>query len=123
MAAVLSEICLDVNDLDTMAEFWSAVLGAPAERGQDPGDAYAEFAVGPGLALLLLEVPEPKAVKNRLHLDLSPRGCDQQEEVARLESLGARRADVGQAADVSWVVLADPEGNEFCVLRTRRDSD
>ena len=123
MAAVLSEICLDVNDLDTMAEFWSAVLDVPADRGQDPGDAYAELAVAPGLVLLLLEVPEPKTVKNRLHLDLSPRACDQQQEVARLEALGARRADVGQAADVSWVVLADPEGNEFCVLRTRRDAD
>ena len=65
--------------------------------------------------LLFLRVPEPKTVKNRLHIDLRP--DDQAAEVARLERLGARRVDVGQGADVSWVVLADPEGNEFCVLR------
>lgn len=65
--------------------------------------------------LLFLRVPEDKASKNRLHLDLRPR--DQAAEVARLEQLGAVRADVGQGADVSWVVMSDPEGNEFCVLR------
>ena len=59
-------------------------------------------------------VPEARATKNRLHLDLRP--LDQAGEVARLEGLGARRVDVGQR-DVSWVVMADPEGNEFCVLR------
>jgi hypothetical protein len=65
--------------------------------------------------LLFLKVPERKSVKNRLHLDLRPR--DQQTEVERLEALGARRVFVGQSAEVTWVVLADPEGNEFCVLR------
>ena len=65
--------------------------------------------------LLFLKVPESKTVKNRLHLDLRPR--DQQGEVERLESLGARRVFVGQSAEATWVVLADPEGNEFCVLR------
>ncbi len=63
--------------------------------------------------ILFLEVPEPKTVKNRLHLDL--RRDDQAQEVARLEALGAWRIDIGQG-DVSWVVMADPEGNEFCVL-------
>lgn len=121
MSAVVSEICLDVNDLPRMAEFWGAVLELTPTFGSEPGDAYAEFALAPGLSLLLLEVPEPKSVKNRLHLDLSPRGADQAAEVARVEALGARRADVGQGPDVSWVVLADPEGNEFCVLATRRD--
>jgi len=62
-------------------------------------------------------VPEPKAVKNRLHLDFRP--ADQEAEVARLLELGARHADVGQG-DETWVVLADPEGNEFCVLSSRR---
>jgi hypothetical protein len=65
--------------------------------------------------LLFLRVPEEKSGKNRLHLDLRP--VDQAAEVARLESLGARRADVGQGPEVTWVVLADPDGNEFCVLR------
>ena len=58
---------------------------------------------------------EAKAVKNRLHLDLRPK--DQAAEVARLEALGARRVDIGQSAETTWVVLADPDGNEFCVLR------
>jgi hypothetical protein len=62
-----------------------------------------------------LPVPEGKTVKNRLHLDLQP--ADQAAEVARLEGLGARRASVGQSDEVSWIVMADPEGNEFCVLR------
>jgi hypothetical protein len=64
--------------------------------------------------LLFLRVPEGKAAKNRLHLDLRPE--DQAAEVTRLEELGARRADVGQGSEVSWVVMADPDGNEFCVL-------
>jgi hypothetical protein len=64
---------------------------------------------------------EGKAVKNRLHLDLRPK--DQAAEVARLEALGARRVDVGQGADTTWVVLADPEGNEFDVLRGLRPEE
>jgi hypothetical protein len=61
-------------------------------------------------------VPEPRTAKNRLHLDLRAVDTDRDSEVARLESLGARRVDVGQGPEVTWVVLADPEGNEFCVL-------
>jgi predicted enzyme related to lactoylglutathione lyase len=60
-------------------------------------------------------VPESKAVKNRLHIDLRP--DDQEAEIERLVNMGARHVDVGQPADATWVVLADPEGNEFCVLR------
>jgi hypothetical protein len=63
-------------------------------------------------------VPEGRTVKNRLHIDVNPTDRDQADEVRRLLDLGARRADVGQG-DESWVVLADPEGNEFCVLATR----
>ena len=79
----------------------------------EPPEGSAADGVAPDL--LFLRVPEAKAVKNRLHLDLRPE--DQPAEVARLEGLGARRADVGQGAEVSWVVMADPDGNEFCVLR------
>ncbi|MGH3303705.1 MAG: VOC family protein [Streptosporangiaceae bacterium] len=71
--------------------------------------------------MLFLRVPEGKAVKNRLHLDLRPK--DQAAEVARLEALGAQRVDVGQGPDVTWVVLADPDGNEFCVLRAFRPDE
>ncbi len=122
MAAVVSEVCLDVKDVDAQAAFWSAALGVPATRSTEEGEDWAELPLRPGLVLLLLQVPEPKTVKDRMHLDLSPRGCTQDEEVARLEGLGARRADVGQGPDASWVVLADPEGNEFCVLRTVREA-
>jgi hypothetical protein len=68
--------------------------------------------------LTFARVPEGKAIKNRLHLDVNPADREQDEEVSRLLALGARHADVGQG-DVSWVVLADPEGNEFCVLAAR----
>jgi hypothetical protein len=71
--------------------------------------------------LLFLRVPEDKLSKNRLHLDLRP--ADQAAEVARLEGLGARRADVGQGPEVTWVVMADPDGNEFCVLRAFRPEE
>jgi len=73
---------------------------------------------GPGM--VFVPVPEGKTVKNRLHIDLAPHTSqDRDAEIARLESLGARRADVGQPADTSWTVLTDPEGNEFCVLSSR----
>ena len=77
-----------------------------------PGNAKPTIVFGP--------VPEPKTVKNRLHIDVNPVDCTRDEEVERLIGLGARRVDVGQG-EVSWVVLADPEGNEFCVLSTTVD--
>jgi hypothetical protein len=74
--------------------------------------------VGPGM--VFVPVPEGKAAKNRLHLDLAPHTSqDRDAEIARLLELGATRADVGQGPDVTWTVLADPEGNEFCVLSSR----
>jgi len=74
--------------------------------------------IGPGM--VFVPVPEGKSVKNRLHIDLAPHTSqDRDAEIARLERLGAQRVDVGQSADVSWTVLTDPEGNEFCVLSSR----
>jgi hypothetical protein len=74
--------------------------------------------IGPGL--VFVTVPEGKTVKNRLHIDLAPHTSqDRDAEITRLEGLGARRVDVGQGDDSSWTVLADPEGNEFCVLSSR----
>jgi len=70
---------------------------------------------------LFLRVPEAKELKNRLHLDLRP--DDQAAELARFEALGARRVDVGQRVDSSWVVLADLEGNEFCILQALRPEE
>ncbi|HEX5542554.1 MAG TPA: VOC family protein [Micromonospora sp.] len=112
-------LCVDTPDPDESATFWQAALGWRRTYEHDnevvlePPAGSAEDGVVPDL--LFLRVPEEKAVKNRLHLDLRP--DDQAAEVARLEGLGARRVDVGQRPDVSWVVMADPAGNEFCVLR------
>jgi hypothetical protein len=75
----------------------------------------------PDLLLVFVPVPESKTVKNRVHLDVSPVGSDPDEGVARLETLGATRIDIGQG-EQHWVVLADPEGNEFCVLGRRADA-
>ena len=95
-----------------MARFWSEALGLTL-HGPEGGEWWLE--PGEGVPdILFLQVPETKAVKNRVHLDLRP--ADQAAEVKRLEALGARQADIGQR-DVTWVVMADPEGNEFCVLR------
>ena len=112
-------LCIDTTDPSRLAGFWEEALGWRRTYDEDdqvalePPKGSPEDGVAPDL--LFLRVPEEKAVKNRLHLDLRPK--DQAAEVARLEALGARRADVGQGPDVSWVVMADPDGNEFDVLR------
>jgi catechol 2,3-dioxygenase-like lactoylglutathione lyase family enzyme len=112
-------LCIDTTDPARSASFWQSALGwrRTYERDDEvvlePPAGSAEDGIVPDL--LFLRVPEEKAGKNRLHLDLRPQ--DQAAEVARLEGLGARRADVGQGADASWVVMVDPDGNEFCVLR------
>jgi predicted enzyme related to lactoylglutathione lyase len=112
-------LSIDSNDPDRLATFWTDVLGwrrtfdSDDEVVLEPPKGSPEDGVAPDL--LFLRVPEGKSVKNRLHLDLRP--DDQDAEVRRVEGLGARRVSVGQGADVTWVVLADPEGNEFCILR------
>jgi hypothetical protein len=111
-------ICVDSTDPAGPAAFWEAALGwrrtheSPDEIVLEPPAGSPEDGVAPDL--LFLRVPEAKAVKNRLHLDLRPE--DQAAEVARLERLGAQRVSVGQGADASWVVMRDPDGNEFDVL-------
>ena len=85
----------------------------------EPPEGSPENGLVPDI--LFLKVPEAKTIKNRLHLDLRP--VDQTAEVARLEALGATRIEVGQGPEVSWVVLADPDGNEFCVLRALRPEE
>jgi catechol 2,3-dioxygenase-like lactoylglutathione lyase family enzyme len=112
-------LCIDSTDPARSADFWQAALGWRRTSGTadevvlEPPPGSPEDGVVPDL--LFLRVPESKTRKNRLHLDLRP--ADQDAEIARLEHLGARRADVGQGQDVGWVVMADPDGNEFCVLR------
>ena len=112
-------LCIDTTDPARLASFWQSALGwrRTYEREDEvvlePPAGSREDGVVPDL--LFRRVPEQKAGKNRLHLDLRP--GDQDGEVARLEELGARRVNVGQGADASWVVMADPDGNEFDVLR------
>jgi hypothetical protein len=118
-------LCVDAAEPKKIASFWEAALGWRRTFDEDdqvciePPESSPEDGVAPDI--LFLKVPEGKAVKNRLHLDLRPK--DQAAEVARLEALGARRVDVGQGADTTWVVLADPEGNEFDVLRALRPEE
>ena len=118
MALRIQSVCIDTRDPEPIASFWEQALGwrrtfhEPDEIVLEPQPGSAEDGTCPDL--LFLRVPDDKAVKNRLHLDLRP--ADQAAEVARLEALGARRVSVGQAADATWVVLADPDDNEFCVL-------
>jgi hypothetical protein len=108
----IAALAVDCHDPPALARWWSRLLGGEVEVDDD-GDAT--LRTPGGLAVDFGRVPESKTVKNRLHLDLRPVDRSHEAEVGRLIGLGARRADVGQG-EVPWVVLADPEGNEFCVL-------
>ncbi len=110
-------VVVDSADCEGLARFWSEVLGwritfeSDDEYAIEPPEGSREVDVAPDI--LFVKVPDHKVIKNRLHFDLRPK--NQEAEVQRILDLGASRADIGQR-DVSWVVLADPEGNEFCVL-------
>ena len=115
MPSRIAAIAIDAVDPRLVADFWCTALGwhVVGEDGEvislgPPDGAWPTIDV--------VRVPERKVVKNRLHLDLRADGVPTPDEVDRLVSLGARRVEVGQGPDVSWVVLADPEGNEFCLL-------
>jgi predicted enzyme related to lactoylglutathione lyase len=117
MYSSILNITFDCADAGEQATFWAAVTGWTAqERDATPG--HIEYAVEPpspgGPRLYFTTVPEPKTAKNRIHLDLLPRADDQQAELARLTALGARVLD-DQPPGASWIVMADPEGNEFCL--------
>ena len=116
--SLILNVTFDCTDSDAMALFWSEVTGWPRTKVDMPGNPF--WWVGPeGDALphlVFVEVPEPKRTKNRLHLDLLPRDGSQDQEVVRLETLGARIVDDRRGAEPGgWVVMADPEGNELCV--------
>ena len=117
MGAKLTEVVVDAADPERLSRFWAAVLGWEVKE-VDEGGVEIGAPDGGLPALVFVPVPEPKAGKNRVHLDFNPTGCDQAEELARLLALGAVEVDVGQG-EQTWVVLADPEGNEFCLLRRR----
>ncbi|HVD16940.1 MAG TPA: VOC family protein [Actinomycetota bacterium] len=114
----VAALVVDTGDPRTLARFWSQATGWPlVASGGDWASLRSPSGQGPFLEFLAVD--EPKRVKNRLHLDVAPPlDDDHAAEVARMRTLGATPADVGQG-EVPWVVLADPEGNEFCVLTPR----
>lgn len=119
MPVRLHHIVIDAHDLPGLARFWTQALGwnVLSERER-------EIVIGPDenspVGICLMPVTDRKSVKNRVHLDLTTGAADRDEEIDRLIALGARHVDIGQAGTESWTVLADPEGNEFCVVRPKQ---
>ncbi len=125
MALRLQCITVDAHDPLALAQFWSEALGWKIGEDVNDIEVWIERELGDpkntGFPdILFLKNSAIKSGKNRLHLDLRP--DDQAAEVARLEKLGAKQIDIGQSAEptCTWIVMADPEGNEFCVLRERK---
>jgi Glyoxalase-like domain len=114
MGLLVDCLGFDCADPAAIARFWAEALDYQSFPSDDPNEAAIAPKSGGGMHILFLRVPEGKSVKNRLHLDLRP--DDQAAEVERLLALGAKKVDIGQGSP-TWVVLADPEGNEFCILR------
>ena len=119
MASTIYNLSVDCTNAWNLAHFWSGVLDRPVHPDNEPGDDEVGIRLdGMGGELLFLEVPEPKTVKNRMHLCLQPES-GRDDEVERLLALGATVHDDRRNADgTGWAVLLDPEGNEFCVLRS-----
>ena len=115
MACILNEIVIDSHDTTAQAAWWSQVFGWPITSPWGEGSFQVGAPGGAGPRILFEPVPDSKTVKNRLHLDVEPREATIEQELDRLLALGARHADIGQG-DVQWFVLADPEGNEFCLI-------
>jgi predicted enzyme related to lactoylglutathione lyase len=117
MYASILNITFDCADARPQALFWAAVTGWTAEE-RDATPGHVEYAVMPPGGsmprLYFTTVPEPRTAKNRIHLDLIPPGDDPEAELTRLLGLGATVTD-SQPPGVSWLILADPEGNEFCL--------
>lgn len=114
MSSRIAAIAIDAVNPRLIADFWRDVLGWREVAADAEGITIAASRQGPTIDVLA--VPDSKSVKNRLHLDLRADGSSTAEELRRLLALGAIHVDVGQSPQVSWVVLADPEGNEFCLL-------
>ena len=124
MACRFSELVIDSRDPEALARWWSAVLGYEELSRDDDGAIEIGPAAGfggPAPTLVFAPVADPTRGKRRLHIDVSPTDRDQDAELQRLLDLGAVTADVGQTGEENWHVLADPEGNEFCLLRRRLD--
>lgn len=118
MTIHVAAITFDCANALTLAEFWSAALGRPIDPGEPaPSPFFARLAPGEGdnagPVMMFIQVPEPKSVKNRTHLDLGT--DDRDAEIKRLLALGATRIHDKEEWGIQWTTLADPEGNEFCI--------
>jgi predicted enzyme related to lactoylglutathione lyase len=122
VTSTIASLCIDCADADRLAGFWADVLGWPItgrgwQRTEHGADGVSITAPGGGLTIDFRWVPDnAKTTKNRLHLDVTAADGDQGRELERLRALGARPTHVGEG-DVTWHVLVDPEGNEFCLVR------
>ena len=118
MSSLVLNITFDCLDARAVAQFWEAVTGYPNELQHQPGNDYWVVSPPDGSLprLVFVTVPEEKSIKNRMHLDLLPNDASQEDEIARLLDLGASVVDDRRRSEPGgWVVMADPEGNEFCV--------
>ncbi len=115
MTSLVRHLTFDSHDAYGQGTFWAQVLGGTVSEDDFPGDPEA-LVEGGGVTLLFVTVPDAKTVKNRLHVDLQPQDRTRDEEVERILALGARLVDDQRKPNGrGWAVLADPEGNEFCV--------
>jgi predicted enzyme related to lactoylglutathione lyase len=118
MGVSLHHIVVDAHDLPALARFWAQVLGWRILSEHEREVVVGPDETGP-VGICFMPVTDRKTVKNRLHLDLTPDSADRDNEIERILALGAHRVDIGQTGAESWTVLADPEGNEFCVVRRK----
>jgi predicted enzyme related to lactoylglutathione lyase len=118
MPVALHHVVVDAHDLPLLARFWARAL-----HWQVLSERDREIVIGPDdnapVGMCFMPVSDAKTVKNRVHLDLTTTAADRDAEIERLLALGASRVDIGQTGEESWTVLADPEGNEFCVIRPK----
>lgn len=121
MVSMVQNVAIDCANAYELARFWSEVTGCPLQPDVEPGDRETQVMLPTGPLLYFNQVPEPKSGKNRVHLCLRPE-TSREEEVERLLGLGATLViDRREPNGSGWAVLADPEGNEFCVLRSESD--
>ncbi len=117
MSLHLAAVTVDCTDALRVATFWSAVLGRPVDSGRPPSAFFASIGLDdPGASphrFMFIQVPEPKSVKNRVHLDFD--SAEPAVEVERIVALGATKLHEKHEYGMSWTTLADPEGNEFCI--------
>jgi catechol 2,3-dioxygenase-like lactoylglutathione lyase family enzyme len=126
VTAFISHTSIDCRNAFDLSQWWKEVLGyqdVPGDPNEPGHEECMIVSTDGGPALLFIEVPEPKAGKNRLHLDLRPTpGLTRDEELDRLLGLGASTVEDRRTLEGrGWVVLADPEGNEFCILRSEAE--